>query len=193
VSSRLNQLFQYAPRQFLEKTVLFTDELTGPENTALMRNRIAHFVDLQPIKERASARVLAAQHLYSDATLTAYFVPIGGFAIVPKEDPPYRFVFLPEFAGCRLLVGSESEQLLRFECEQGLGGPAPPPEFEPGSRYLDSFAYWDYTRGHLVGRIRATAVLVKERGEPWTVFMQQIVGTPGFEQVRLLFSRALRY
>lgn len=157
-----------------------------------MRHRIAHFVDLQPMKERATARVLPFQHLYSDATLTSYFVAPGGFAIVPKEDPPYRFVFLPEFVGCRLLVSRESEQLLRFECEQGLAGPAPPPEFEPGSRYVDSFAYWDYTRGHLVGRIRATAVLVKEQAKPWTVFMQQIVGTPGFEQVRLLFSRALR-
>jgi hypothetical protein len=40
---------------------------------------------------------------------------------------------------------------------------------------MDSFAYWDYTRGELVGRIRATAVIVKEEGEPWTVMMQQIV------------------
>ncbi|HEX7360564.1 MAG TPA: hypothetical protein VF283_08735 [Bryobacteraceae bacterium] len=193
MSARLNQLFQYAPKQFLERTVLFTDQLTQPESAALMRNRISHFVDLQPLKERATARVLPAQHLYSDATLTSYFVPPGGFAIVPTDDPPYRFVFLPEFACCRLLVSRESEQLLRFQCEQGLAGSMPPPEFEPGSRYVDSFAYWDYTRGPLVGRIRATAVLVKERDAPWTVFMQQIVGTPGFEQVRLLFSRALRY
>jgi hypothetical protein len=69
----------------------------------------------------------------------------------------------------------------------------PPAELENDSPYLDSFAYWDYTKGNLVGRIRATAVLVKEQHQPWTMLMQQIVGTPGHEVVRSVFSRALNY
>lgn len=193
MATRLNLRFQAAPRQFLEKTVLLTDELTVPETAALMRNRIAHHIDLQPLKERAMARVLAGLHLYSDTPLTSYFVPGGGFALIPKNDPPYKFVFFPEFSRCRLLLRREGHDWLRIECEEGLAGPMPAPESQPDSPYLDSFAYWDYTNGPLVGRICATAVLCKERDQPWTIFMQQIVGTPGFEVVRLLFSRPLRY
>jgi hypothetical protein len=92
-----------------------------------------------------------------------------------------------------LLVRPEEAAWLRIDCEQGLGGAMPAAESQKGSVFVDSFAYWDYTHGHLVGRIRATVVLVKERGEPWTVYMQQIVGTAGFEVVRALYSRTLRY
>jgi hypothetical protein len=67
------------------------------------------------------------------------------------------------------------------------------PKSAPDSPYLDSFAYWDHTSGNLVGRIRATALLVKGSGQPWTIFMQQIVGTPGFELVRRLEVHPLRY
>jgi hypothetical protein len=91
------------------------------------------------------------------------------------------------------LVRCEEADWLRIECEQGLAGSLPPAETQKGSLHVDSFAYWDYTHGHLVGRIRATTVLVKERGEPWTVYMQQIVGTPGYEVVRELHWRALHY
>lgn len=190
---RLNLRFQSAPRQFLERTVLFTDELSSPASLSLTRNRIAHHIDIHPLNERAAARVLSGLHQYSDAPLTSYFVPPGTSIVIPKEDPPYRFVFLPEFNGSRILLRAESEKLLRVECESNLSGPMPPPESVPGSPYLDSFAYWDHNTGHLVGRIRATAVLVKEKGQPWTIFMQQIVGTPGFELVRRLESRPLRY
>ncbi|MBV9154973.1 MAG: hypothetical protein JO097_01835 [Acidobacteriaceae bacterium] len=193
MASRLNLLFETAPKQFLEKTVLFTDELTSPESTALMRNRIAHCIDLQPLKGRATAQVLSGVHLYSDTPLTSYFTPPGGSALIPKDDPPYRFVFFPEFSRSRLLVRREGDGWLRLQCEEGLAGSMPAPESQPDSPYLDSFAYWDYTTGHLVGRVRATAVLVKEPNQPWTIFMQQIVGTPGFEVVRSLFSRSLRY
>jgi hypothetical protein len=193
MASRLNLLFQNAPKQFLERTVLFTDELTSPESTALMRHKQMHHVDLQPLQTRSSARVLPNINAYADMPLTSYFVPAAGYALIPKEEPPARFIFLPEFVGCRLLVRPEETTLLRIECEQGLNGSLPPIESQKDSHYVDSFAYWDYTRGHLVGRIRATAVLVKEPGEPWTVYMQQIVGTPGFEIVRSLFSRPLRY
>jgi len=120
-------------------------------------------------------------------------VPPSSFALVPKQDPPCRYVFLPEFVGCRLLVRAGESDWLHLECETGLAGSVPAAEAQLASRYVDSFAYWDYTRGHLVGRIRATAVLVKEPGEPWTVYMQQIVGTPGFEVVRELHWRKLRY
>jgi len=193
MASRLNLLFQAAPKQFLERTVLFTDELTSPESAALMRNRLEHHIDLEPMKERASARVLPGMHRYSDTPLTSYFVPSGSSVAIPKDNPPHRFVFLPEFSRCRLLLRPDGEDWLRIQCEEGLAGPLPAPEAQAGSPYLDSFAYWDYTTGHLVGRIRATAVLVKEQNQPWTVFMQQIVGTPGFEVVRSLFSRTLRY
>jgi hypothetical protein len=192
MSSRLNLLFQTAPRQFLEKTVLFTDELTSPEATALMRNRLVHHLDLQPITTRATARVLSSLHLYSDMPLTSYFVPPSGSTLFPKYDPPYRFVFFPEFTGCRLLLRSEGDWL-RVDCEEHLAGSLPPAESEPDSPFMDSFAYWDYTHGNLVGHIRATAIIVKEEGEPWTVMMQQIVGTEGFEVVRSLFTRPLKY
>lgn len=193
MASRLNLLFQTAPRQFLERTVLFTDELSSPASLALMRNRIAHHLDIQPIKERATVRVLSGLHQYSDAHLTSYFALPNISIFIPRENPPYRFVFLPEFNDCRLLLRADGEQWLRVECEQNLPTRQPPPEATPGSPYLDSFAYWDHTTGDLVGRIRATAVLVKEPDQPWTILMQQIVGTPGFEVVRRLETRALQY
>jgi hypothetical protein len=193
MSSRLNLLFQSAPRQFLERTVLFSHALTSPESIALMRNKLVHHVDIEPIMTRSSARVLPNINAYTDTPLLSYFVPPGSFALIPREDPPQRFVFLPEFVGCRLLVRHEESEWLRLECEAGLAGTMPAPESHKNSPYVDSFAYWDHTRGHLVGRIRATTVLVKDPGQPWTVYMQQIVGSPGFEVVRELFSRKLRY
>lgn len=193
MASRLNLLFQIAPKQFLERTVLFTDELTSPESESSTRHRQVHNIDLEPVQTRCSAKILPNINAYSDTPLTSYFVPPSGFALIPKENPPHRFVFLPEFVGCRLLVQREEADWLRLHCEQGLAGVVPPAESRQGSKYVDSFAYWDYTYGQLVGRIRATAVLVKDPGEPWTVYMQQIVGTPGFEVVRQLVSRKLSY
>ncbi len=193
MACRLNLLFQSAPRQFLERTVLFTDELASPASLSLTRNRIAHHLDIQPLNERATTRVLSGLHQYTDAPLTSYFIPPGVSILIPREDPPYRFVFVPEFNSSRILLSAESGALLRVECERNLSGPMPAPELAPGSRYLDSFAYWDHSGGDLVGRIRATAVLAKEPGKPWTIFMQQIVGTPGLELVRRLETRPLRY
>jgi len=193
MAARLNLLFQNAPKQFLEHTVLFTDRLTTPEFSNLMRHRAVHHIDLEPMQTRCSARVLPTINAYSDMPLTSYFAPPAGSALIPKEDPPCRFVFFPEFVGCRLLVRREETDWLRIDCEPALGGSVPPAESQKDSVYVDSFAYWDHTRGHLVGRIRATTVLVKETGEPWTAYMQQIVGTPGFEVVRALYSRPLRY
>lgn len=193
MASRLNLLFQSAPRQFLEKTVLFTDSLGAPESLAKTRNRIAHHIDLEPLKERAVARVLAGLHLYSDAPLTSYFVQPDTSAIIAKNNPPYRFVFLPEFSCCRILIRPAGDDWLRVQVEENLAGAVPPAESQPDSPYIDSFAYWDYTTGHLVGNIRATAVLVKEQDQPWTAYMQQIVGSAGHEVVRLLFSKPLRY
>jgi hypothetical protein len=193
MASRLNLLFQSAPKQFLERTVLFTDNLTSPESMALLRHKQVHCIDLEPLQTRSAARILPNVNAYNDLPMKSYFVPPAGYALIPKEDPPCRFVFFPEFVGCRMLLQPEEANWLRLECEQGLAGTLPPAEAQKDSRYVDSFAYWDYTRGHLVGRIRATAVLVKESGEPWTVYMQQIVGTPGHEVVRELHWRRLRY
>ncbi|SRR5579884_20869 len=193
MASRLNLLFQTAPKQFMERMVLFTHGLTSPESAALTWGKQVHHLDIEPVATRSSVRVLPNINAYADMPLESYFVPAAGFALVPKEDPPCRFVFFPEFAGCRLLVQSKEAGWLRIECETGLGGAMPAPESQKDSRYVDSFAYWDYTRGHLVGRIRATTVLVKDPGEPWTVYMQQIVGTPGHEVVRELHWRRLRY
>lgn len=193
MASRLNQLFQAAPKQFLEGIVLLTDELSAPESGTLLRNKQVHCIDLAPLDRRAIARVLPNVSAYSDLHLVSYFVPSGGFALIPKDNPPCRYVFMPEFVGCRLLVRHEGKDWLRLEVEQGLVGEMPAPETQSDSRYVDSFAYWSHTRGHLVGRIRATAVLVKEPDEPWTIYMQQIVGSAGFEVVRQLFSRKLRY
>lgn len=172
---------------------MFTNELSSPTSLSLMRNRIAHHLDIQPVNDRTTARVLAGLHQYSDTPLTSYFAQPGVSILIPKDNPPYRFVFFPEFNNCRLLLRAEGEEWLRIECEQNVGGRLPAPEAEHVSPYLDSFAYWDYTSGDLVGRIRATAVLVKEQKQPWTILMQQIVGTPGFELVRRLETRALRY
>lgn len=193
MASRLNLLFQTAPRTFLERIVLFTDELSSPASLSLTRNRIAHHLDIQPVNDRTTVRVLSGLHQYSDAPLTSYFAQPGISIAIPKDNPPYRFVFFPEFNDCRVLVRADGEGWLRIECEQNVTGRVPASEADPGSPYLDSFAYWDHTSGDLVGRIRATAVLVKEQNQPWTIFMQQIVGTPGFEVVRRVEARPLRY
>ncbi len=192
MAQRLNLLFQNAPRQYLERTVLFTDELSTPESLALLRHRTLHHLDLQPLKERSTVRVLRGLHEYQDMPLTSYFALPGTTTLIPKNDGPARFVLFPDFTRCRLLVHADGDDWLKLSVEEGLAGSLPAAENAPGSRYLDSFGYWDYTYGELVGRIRGTAVLVKEAGEPWTIFLQQIVGTPGFEVVRILFSRALR-
>jgi len=193
MASRLNLLFQVSPRQFLEKTVLFTDGLAAPESLALMRNRIAHHIDLQPRNERVRAQVLSGLHLYADSPLTSYFVPPQGFALIQKENPPQRFVFFPEFSGSRILISPSGTECLRVGYESGLTGKLPAPEARADSPYTDSFSFWEHTTGHLVGKIRSTAILFKEPTQPWTVIMQQIVGTPGLEVVRSVFSRPLRY
>ena len=193
MAQRLNLLFQNAPRQYLERTVLFTDELSTPESSALMRHRTMHHLDLQPIKERSTARVLNGLHQYQDLPLTCYFALPGTTTLVPKNDGPARFVLFPDFTRCRLLVQVDGNDWLKLHVEEGLAGSVPPAEKASGSPYLDSFGYWDYSYGDLVGRIRGTLVLVKEPGQSWTIFMQQIVGTPGFEVVRTLFTRPLRY
>ena len=110
-------------------------------------------------------------------------------ALIPRENPPLRFVFMPEFSGCRLLVSSDGTGSLRLQIEQNLFGviPAPDPAI-----YADSFAYWDHTGGQLVGVVRATAILVWQPEELWTIYMQQIVGTAGHELVRQTFSRRLK-
>ena len=95
---RLNHLFQTGPIQFLQRTVLFVDGLTSPESTQLMRNKIVHCIDLEPTGQhlQTRARVLPGQHLYQDAPLVSYFVPLAGMCVIPREDPPLNFVFLPE-------------------------------------------------------------------------------------------------
>jgi hypothetical protein len=193
MASRLNQLFQVSPKGYLERTVLFTDELTSPESEALTSNQLVHHIDLEPINTRSKARLFRSLHEYSDMPLVSYFVPTKGSVLVPVDNPSHRFVFLPEFTCSRLLVRKNAEEYLKLSCEQGLVGPMPPAEQGPDSLFTDSFGYWEHTSGDLVGCIRATAVLVKEKNEPWTVIMQQIVGSPGFELVRKTFSRALRY
>jgi hypothetical protein len=137
MASRLNLLFQIAPRQFLERTVLFSDGLTSPESSVLLRHRIAHHIDLEPVQTRCSARVLPNINSYADAPLASYFVPPAGSVLIPREDPPCRFVFFPEFVGCRLLVRPEEAAWLRIDCEQGLGGAMPAAESQKGSVFVD--------------------------------------------------------
>jgi hypothetical protein len=195
MASRLNHLFQTAPLQFMQHTVLFVDGLTTAESTGQMRNKIVHCIDLEPTGQhlQVRARVLNAQHLYQDTPLVSYFVPAGGaITLIPRENPPQRFVFLPEFARGRLLIGSDGDSSLRLQIEENLAGSVPPAESGPDSQYLDSFAYWDYTTGHLVGVIRGVAILFKQPAEPWSIIMQQIVGTPGHEVVRRTFTRSLK-
>lgn len=194
MASRLNIRFVSAPKQFLERTVVFSDGLLSAESIALTNNRLTHFFDLEPVTHRSLLRVLPGQQLYrNDTHISGYFARPGSSTLIPKADTPHPFVFLSEFTCCRLLVRRDGDDWLRLEMEDNLVGRIPPAESGGDSRFVDSFAYWDYTGGDLVGRIRGTAVLVKEPGVPWTIYMQQIVGTAGFEQVRLLFSRQLRY
>ncbi|MGC2658889.1 MAG: hypothetical protein WA324_13105 [Bryobacteraceae bacterium] len=193
MAERLNIRFVSAPKQFLEHTVVFTDGLLTGESAALTRNKLTHFFDLEPLKGRTALRVLAGQHLYSNDThISGYFVKPGSSTMVPVGDTPHPYIFLSEFTSCRLLVRRDGDNWLRFEMEDNLSGSVPPAE-GPGSPFTDSYAYWDNTSGYLVGSIRGTAVVVKEPGGVWTIYMQQIVGTAGFEQVRMLFTRPLRY
>lgn len=192
MASRLNLLFSAAPQQFLERTVLFCDRLTSEESLSVMRNKLTHFIDFEPLQLSANARVLAGLHEYQDTPLASYFVPPAGTLLLPKNNSPHRFVFMPEFSSARLLVATDGE-LLKLSVEQNLSGVMPAPEKSAGSRYVDSFAYWDHIGNDLVGRVRGTAVLVKDSDEPWTVYMQLIIGIPGHEQVRRLFYRPLNY
>lgn len=193
MASRLNQLFQVSPKAYLERTVLFTNDLASPESEVLTSNQLVHNVDIEPVSTRSRVRVLRALHEYSDMPMVSYLVPTSGSVFVPLRNPPHRLVFLPEFTCSRLLVRKNGDEWLELSCEQGLLGTMPSPERTPGSPFLDSFSYWEHATGNLVGHIRATAVLVKEGTEPWTVIMQQIVGSAGHELVRKTFSRALRY
>ena len=189
MAQRLNLLFQTAPRQYLERTVLFTDQLGDPKTLAKMAHKMTQHVDIEPLQVRSSVRILQGLHEYQDTPLSSYVALSGTTTLIPKTDPPFRFVFLPEFTQCRLLVQPEENDWLKLHVESNLVGRTPP----AGSPYVDSFSYWDETGGLLVGRIRASAVLVKEPGEPWAILMQQIVGTAGHEVVRSFVSRTLRY
>lgn len=164
------------------------DGLSTLEAAAQMRHKVAHFIDFERSGPHARARIFPAQHLYQDAPLPGYFLSPNEPILIPRDNPPHRFVFLPDFSRCRLLVSASGKDYLRLHLEQNLPGPVPPAD---PALYLDSFAYWDYTTGHLVGVIRGTAVLIKESDKPWTVVMQQIVGTAGHELVRQTFTRAL--
>jgi hypothetical protein len=192
VSSRLNQLFQADPEAFLRRTVLFSDKLRSPESLVMTQNRIAHYIDIEPLGIRTTLRVLSSLQAYADMPLIGYFARPQHPVLLPKADSSSRFVFLPEFVSCRVLLRRDGS-LLRIEVEQDLMSRFPGPETLPDSPYLDSFAYWDYTTGHLVGRIRATAVLVKHPDRPWTAYMQQIVGVEGHEVVRSVFSKEFCY
>lgn len=163
--------------------------LSTPVAAVQMRNRLAHFIDFEPSGPHARARVFPAQHLYQDAPLLSYFVSPNEPILIPRDNPPHRFVFLPDFSRCRLLISASGKDYLRLHLEQNLSGRVPPPD---PAVYLDSFAYWDHITGHLVGVIRGTAVLIKEPGQPWTVVMQQIVGSAGHELVRKTFTHPLR-
>ena len=189
MASRLNQLFQVSPGSYLEKTVLFTHDLGSPESEALTKSRLVHHLDIEPVNTRSKVRVLRSLHEYVDMPMVSYFVPLTGEVSIPINDPPHKLVFLPEFTGSRLLIRRNGDSWLSLSCERGLIGVTPPPT----SPYIDYFDYWEQTTGDLVGHIRATAVLVKEASQTWTVLMQQIVGTAGFEVVRKTFLKALRY
>jgi hypothetical protein len=192
VAARLNQLFQLAPQSYLERTVLFTDGLASRETAALTANRLLHHVDIDPVNTRSQARILPGLHSYSDMPMVSYFVPLTGFAMAPKDDPPHCLVFLPEFTCCRLLVREDGDWL-RLSLDHDLPSLLPPPENEIDSPFCDSINYWEFVTDDLVGRIRGTAVLIKEAAKPWRFVMQQIVGSPGAEVVRKTFSHDLRY
>jgi len=183
---RLNHLFQTAPLNVLARTVIFVDGL----HPALMRNKLTHFIDLEPAGQHARARVLAGLHAYQqDAPLESYFAAPGTITLIPRQDPPFRFVFFPDFTNCRLLIAAHGDknQYLRLQLEENLVGRLP----TPSDQSIDSFAYWDHTTGLLVGTVRGTAVLYKQPGEPWTITMQQIIGVPGQELVRQTFTHQL--
>jgi hypothetical protein len=183
---RLNHLFQTAPEAVLARTVIFMDGI----NPAQMRHKLTHLIDLEPIGKHARARVLTGMHQYQqDSPLQSYYVVPGCATTVPRQNPPCRFVFLPDFTRCRLLISAEGDegQYLRLDLEENLNGTMPPPD----PKYLDCFAYWDHTNGPLLGIVRGTAVLYKQPDKPWAITMQQIVGIPGDEMVRMVFTRDL--
>jgi hypothetical protein len=195
VASRLNQLFQIAPESYLQRTVLFSNELGSFESRALMANKLFHHVDIDPVNIRSRARLFPSIHQYfqnGDVPMLSYVVPGEGIAFVPKNDAPHNLVFLPEFTGCRLLIQDDND-LLRVSVERDLTCMLPPPETEAKSIFCDSINYWEFITDDLVGNVRGTAVIFKESGRPWRFAMQQIVGSAGGEVVRKVFSRDLRY
>jgi len=195
MASRLNQLFQVAPQSYLERTVLFSNDLASFESRSIIANRLIHHVDIEPVNTRSRARLLTSLHQYAqcgDMPMVSYVVPYEGVALVPKEGSPHTLVFLPEFTCCRLLV-QDDVSWLRLSLEHELTRMLPSPEEEADSRFCDSINYWEYVTDDLVGSVRGTAVLFKEPNRPWRFAMQQIVGPGGAEVVRKVFSRDLRY
>ena len=192
MASRLNHLFQIAPQSYLERTVLFSNDFLSPESYQIMEGRTVHSVDIEPVTTRTRLRVLPSFHQYADQPMFSYVIPLEGVTMVPKDDPPQRLVFIPEFTCGRLLV-QDDQALLRFSVERDLLKMLPPPEQEPGSRFCDSINYWEFWTKDLVGNIRATALLYKELNKSWRFMMQQIVGPPGAEVVCKLITRDLRY
>jgi len=195
MASRLNQLFKVAPQSYLERTVLFSSELSTFESRAISANKLLHHVDIEPVNTRSRARLFPSLHQYAqcnDVPMVSYFVPYQGVALVPKEQTPHTLVFMPEFTCCRLLVQDDGSWL-RLSLEHDLIRMLPPPEEENDSRFCDSINYWEFVTDDLVGSVRGTAVLFKEAERPWRFAMQQIVGPAGAEVVRKVFARDLRY
>ncbi len=195
MATRLNQLFLISPESFLNRTVLFSNDLATPESFRLMANKLLHHVDIEPVTNRSRVRLLTGINEYSqhsDVPMLSYVVPMEGVALVPKEGSPHTLVFIPEFTCCRLLV-QDDEQWLRFSLNRDMFRIETPPETEQGSRYCDSINYWEFVERGLVGNIRGTAILFKQPEKPWRFAMQQIVGPAGAEVVRKVFARDLRY
>lgn len=193
MASRLNVLFRNAPRQFLERTVVFTEALYEPECQAPLRTRGINFYDLEPMGPHARLTVLAGLHLYQDATISGYFLPAGGAVYLPATDGPHQFAFLTSFLNARLWVAREGPELIRlFHDESGVGD-LPRSMLAPTEAMSDGISFSTCVQTHLPGTLQATALLYKPPGEVWRLLVQQIVGVPERELVFRVVERPLRY
>ena len=192
MSERLNLLFRNAPQAFLNRVVLLTESVNEGDAARQLWAKSVNFFDFVPDGPKAQLRVLEGLHLYADTPITGYFLGRGGAVTLPTTDTAHVFCFLRSFLNVTLYVVREGESLIRvFNEEQMEDGPVSAMVAASGE-LLDRVHWKECVDQSVLSPIRASAVLWKPLGEPWTVITQQIVGVTGREFVYRTTARVLK-
>ena len=193
MAARLNQLFRTAPRQYLERTVLFLSSLCEWEYQPLLRTRIVNFFDLDPVGIHSRMIVLSGLHCYTDTPLSGYFLPPGGTVTLPTADGPHVFLFVRDFLNSAIHLSREGDEVIRLYHEEGISRSSMEHGFSHAANISQSIPFYEMIDENSLTPLRASALFYKPQGRPWRLMVQQIAGPEGCEVVLALREKDLDY